>query len=44
MAGVAFGDDFWSMQPDCRRGLFGLFFNLAAFRFPKRIAIPKERE
>jgi hypothetical protein len=33
IASVAFNGKFWSMQTDCGRALFGLFFGLAAFRF-----------
>jgi hypothetical protein len=33
MAGVAFRSKFWSMQNDCRRRPFNLFFGLDAFRF-----------
>jgi hypothetical protein len=33
VASVAFNGKFWSMQTDCGRALFGLFFGLAAFRF-----------
>jgi hypothetical protein len=35
IASVAFCGKFWSMQNDCRRGPFGFFLGLAAFRFFK---------
>jgi hypothetical protein len=42
LAGVAFRSKFWSMQNDCRRRPFGLFFDLGACRFRAGWRKPKE--